>query len=382
MTQLQGIRVLDLSRLYPGPLASLMLSDMGAEVIKVEDLSGDGMRHFPPFAKDGNSISFHAMNRGKKSITLDLKSKNGRDQLFSLIKDADVLIESFRPLVLEKLLQVKNIEELLQINPKLVVARISAFGQSAPSDLKNIPAHDMNSLARAGVFHINNLSKHAPSPMPIQAADLLSGYTCCMQICAALFAIKNKNNTNGTVIDVSMYDVSLASIMMPLSKYLYNKEAISGGRDALSGSLCCYDIYKTKDGFLSVACLEVHFWRGFAKAIGLHESLHGPKAMFCTGEDKNKLQKLIQEKLMNKSAHEWEKLLAFELKLPVLELRAPETALEDPMIKSRRMISDMGDGFSVFNPGLDYTSFLSSKELDSQHAPALGEHNNQILSRL
>jgi alpha-methylacyl-CoA racemase len=136
---LEGVRILDLSRLYPGPYASLMLSDMGAEVIKIEDPSGDGIRNFPPQADDGNSIMLHSLNRGKKSIVLNLKQDEDRKCFIFLLRDAHVLIESFRPQVLEKLLKLKQIEELFDINPNLIIARISAFGQNAPELLKNIP---------------------------------------------------------------------------------------------------------------------------------------------------------------------------------------------------------------------------------------------------
>eukprot|EP00736_Rhodelphis_marinus_P011953 Rmarinus@m.16487 len=179
---LSGVRVVDLSRLLPGPYATQMLADLGAEVIKVEDPEGGELtRYLPPLAPDGTSLVFHSLNRGKKSVTLDLKNKDDIAQLYQLLETADVLMESFRPGVMERL--IGDVSQLREKFPSLVICRISGFGQTGPDRLT--PGHDVNYCARAGVLSI--CTPH-PAPLPVQAADICGGaYPAVMQVLAALY---------------------------------------------------------------------------------------------------------------------------------------------------------------------------------------------------
>jgi alpha-methylacyl-CoA racemase len=167
VSPLSGIRVLDLSRLLPGPYCTQILSDLGAQVIKIEDSLGDYARYYPPLADDGNSAFFHAINRGKLSVKLDLKLSEDREKFLKLLSSAQVLVESFRPGIMKKL----NLEPnyLLSLFPKLVICCISGYGQTGPDSLK--AGHDSNYLARSGVLSINK----NPQLLPVQVADIAGG---------------------------------------------------------------------------------------------------------------------------------------------------------------------------------------------------------------
>lgn len=165
---LQGVRIFDLSRLLPGPFATQILRDLGAEVTKIEnsDTGGDPIRSYEPKAADGNSAMFHAINRGKKSISFSFRGGLGKEKLEGILANADVLVESFRPGTLEKILGVDNIEATLSRHPRLIIARISGYGQKQPQ-----PGHDLNFMADAGVLGM----MVEPTAAPLQYADIAGG---------------------------------------------------------------------------------------------------------------------------------------------------------------------------------------------------------------
>ncbi len=213
------------------------------------------------------------------------------------------------------------------------------------------------------------MNNRKPGPLPIQSADVHSAYSCALQICAALYAIKSNNAKQGTIIDISMFDVSVASLIMPVSDHFHTKKQVSGGIDLLSGSACCYDIYETKSGYLSVGCLEPHFWIGFMKTLGFGKEYFGVECMFAQGEKKEELKKKIELILKEKSAREWEELLAYKMQLPILALRKPEDLANDELLEIRRLTSQVDSKTKVINPGLDYSSFLKGKQLIGQGPP-------------
>ena len=200
---LKGIRVLDFTRLLPGPYATQILADLGAEVIKIEEpIAGDYTRKDPLQCVDGNSYGFHALNRGKKSVSLNLKKESDRIKCEKLIATADVLIESFRPGVMKKL--GFDPHELHKKYPSLIICSISGYGQNGPQHLR--AGHDINYISRAGLLGL----MQKPSLPPAQIADLCGGsFPAAMQIIAALYYRQNNNN-QGNIIDVSMTDCSYA----------------------------------------------------------------------------------------------------------------------------------------------------------------------------
>jgi alpha-methylacyl-CoA racemase len=298
---LDGVRVLDLSRLLPGPYATLVLSELGAEVIKVEDnKGGDYARYYPPLASDGTSAIFHALNRGKKSVALNLKDDADKASFLALVKTADVVLESFRPGVLEKL--GLGPETLAEANPKIVVCRISGYGQEGP--YRERAGHDINYAARAGALGMMK----DPTPLPVQIGDLAGGaWPAVAQILAALLG--RERTGEGAVIDVSMTDWARAMLLMPQSKLNLPGEqppVVGGGHDWLVGAVPCYSVYKTKDGHYSVGALEPKFWFAFCQAAGLEDLADSGHV---EGKEADRVKGLIAARMAEKTNAEWDAIL-------------------------------------------------------------------------
>lgn len=253
---LQGIRVLDLTRLLPGPVATMHLADMGAEVIKIEDShGGDYARSMGPVRQQVSQL-FVAVNRGKQMLRLDLKDAAQREQLLSMVAEADVLVESFRPGVLDKL--GLGWPVLKARNPRLVMCAISGYGQQGP--LAQQAGHDINYIGYAGMLAQNCARDGVPVLPNLQVGDLLGGAQAALQgILAALLAVKMGGA--GRLVDVSMAASVLAHNIMPLVALNNGAEAVAGA-ELLTGGVPCYNVYRTADGrYMAVGALELKFWQ-------------------------------------------------------------------------------------------------------------------------
>ena len=260
---LRGIRVLDLSRLLPGPFLTMVLADMGADVVKVEDPRvGDYLRGLPP-AKGGMSGRFLAVNRGKRSLALDLKAPAGRDAFLRMTARADVVVESFRPGVMDKL--GVGYTALAATNPKLVMCSISGYGQTGPYTHR--AGHDLNYIALAGVLAMGGPAGGAPQMPGVQIADLAGG--ALWSATAILGALVGRERTGkGAHLDISMTEGALALLAAELGN-LDCGEHPTRGVEALNGGLACYGVYRAKDGrYLAVGALEPKFWIAFNQCIG------------------------------------------------------------------------------------------------------------------
>jgi len=268
---LSGVRVLDLSRLLPGPFASLVLSDLGATVDKVEEaLGGDYVRHMPPLvapqgdaAAGDQSAFFLALNRGKRSIALDLKKKSAKDALLRMVGRYDVLLEQFRPGVLARLGLAP--EALREAHPRLVVCSLTGYGQDGP--LAARAGHDVDYLARAGILGQQGPSGAAPQIPGFQLADVGGGLWSVVGILVAL--AKRAQTGEGAFVDVSMTEASMGFGILGLAAQLAGKEQARGD-EPLSGGLAGYGVYATKDGkAVALGALEPKFWMTFCGAVGL-----------------------------------------------------------------------------------------------------------------
>ena len=261
---LTGIRVLDLSRLLPGPFLTMILADMGADVVKVEDPKlGDYLRAFPP-AKGGMSGRFLAVNRGKRSIALDLKDPAANSVFLAMVEQADVVVESFRPGVMAKL--GLGYDALAARNPKIVLCSISGFGQTGP--YADRAGHDLGYIALAGVLAMNGgVAGAAPSMPGVQIADLAGG--ALWGATAILGALVGRHRTgNGAHLDISMTEGALALLAAELGNQDCGAKP-TRGTETLNGALACYAIYATKDErYLAVGALEPKFWIALNTAIG------------------------------------------------------------------------------------------------------------------
>ncbi len=255
---LSGIRVLDLTRLLPGPVAAMRLAELGAEVIKIEDPGIGDYARMMGYVRHSVSQFFVAVNRGKQFIRLDLKNDDDRVQFLQMVKSADVVIESFRPGVMDKL--GVGWDVLKQHNPKLVMCAISGYGQDGP--FAHLAGHDINFIGYAGMLEQNCSGDGVPALPNLQIGDLLGGAQTAVQgILAALLGVKMGGP--GRFVDVSMTDAVLANNIMPVvSVNTFGKPA-QPGRDLLTGGAPCYNVYRTQDGrFMAVGALELKFWEG------------------------------------------------------------------------------------------------------------------------
>ena len=253
---LKGIRVLDLTRLLPGPVATMHLADMGAEVIKIEDPGvGDYARTMGHVRKDVSQF-FIAVNRGKHGLRLDLKDTNQRNAFLDMIDTTDVVVESFRPGVMDKLGVGWSV--LRQRNPKLVMCAISGYGQEGP--FAQLAGHDINYVGMAGMLEQNVGPDGVPALPNLQIGDLLGGAQAAVQgILAALIGVKIGGA--GRFIDVSMTDAVFAHNIMPLVAVNNFGHPAAPGRDLLTGGVPCYNVYRTSDHrFMAVGALELKFW--------------------------------------------------------------------------------------------------------------------------
>lgn len=272
-TLLAGIRVLDLSRLLPGPFCSLYLAQMGAEVIKIEEPDGGD------YARGMRDL-FAQVNRGKKSVTLDLRRNEDRETFLGLVDSADVVLESFRPGVMDKL--GCGFETLRARNPKLVYAALTGYGQTGP--YRDWAGHDMNYLALAGVLDQIGPAGGAPAQSNLQIADLAGGaLTCALGILAAVIGAKNSGQ--GTMVDVSMMDGALAMMPIALAALRQDGKLPPRGAGLLTGLLPNYAIYRCRDGrYLAVGALEPKFFMRLLTVLG--DQLPAPLKKLLPGGSK------------------------------------------------------------------------------------------------
>jgi crotonobetainyl-CoA:carnitine CoA-transferase CaiB-like acyl-CoA transferase len=259
---LRGVRVLDLSRLLPGPFCTLLLADLGAEVIKVEDTGGgDYIRAMGPSIGEETAY-FLALNPGKKSIALNLKVPGGLEAFRRLAATANVILEGFRPGTAERL--GIGFEKIRETNPRIVYCSISGYGQDGP--LRDRAGHDLNYVARAGILGLCGREGHLPTIPPVQVADLSSGMYAAVAVLAALR--ESERSGRGRFIDISMMDSAMSWLVMTVAEFAGGERG-GRGRMPLTGKYPCYNVYRTKDGHeVTLAALESKFWTDFCKAAG------------------------------------------------------------------------------------------------------------------
>jgi crotonobetainyl-CoA:carnitine CoA-transferase CaiB-like acyl-CoA transferase len=373
---LQGIRVLDLSRLLPGPFCSLLLADFGADVIKVEDTGlGDYMRWAPPRYEGADdsaaSALFLALNRNKRSIRVDLKDERGREVLLALVRGADVVLESFRPGVLDRL--GVGYDAMRGVNPGIVVCAISGYGQESP--LRDRPGHDLNYLALAGMLGLTGERDGAPVQPAGQIADLGGG--ALMAAFGILAAIRERDRTGeGQVVDVSMTDGALSWLAMVAARHLADGSALGRGDLELGGALVCYRPYACADGWVALGALEPKFWHAFCRGIGredLVEAQFDPPGSPAHRE--------VEGIFLGRTRAEWEAFAdEHECCLePVLDLGE---ALASEHVRAREMVVELdqpGAARPVRQLGVPVKLSRTPGRHDLRPGPALGEHTAEIL---
>ncbi|HUT15345.1 MAG TPA: CaiB/BaiF CoA-transferase family protein [Anaerolineae bacterium] len=261
---LKEVCVLDLTRLLPGPYASLVLADLGATVVKIEQPgTGDPLRHLLASGADGNSVLFELVNRGKKSMTLNLKDPKGRAILLGLARDADVMLEGFRPGVTKRL--GLDYETLQEVNPRLIYASLSGYGQTGPYASR--AGHDLNYVGLGGLLGITGIHDGRPPIPAVPFADLVGGLWMAVGVVAALF--ERQRTGRGQYLDISMLDGVASLLPVPLAEWLMTGQVPGRSGMHLRGGQACYNVYETSDGqHVTVAALESKFWSAFCAAVG------------------------------------------------------------------------------------------------------------------
>jgi crotonobetainyl-CoA:carnitine CoA-transferase CaiB-like acyl-CoA transferase len=366
---LSGLRILDLTRLLPGPVATLHLADLGAEVIKIEDTgAGDYARTLSAGAAPGeDSYFFRIVNRNKRGMRLDLKRPQGVEVFLRLARDADVIVEGFRPGVVDRL--GVGYEAVKAINPRIVYCAITGYGQDGP--WRDRAGHDINYVATAGVLDQIGTAGGPPALPNFQIGDLLGGgMTAVAGILAAVIAAKTTGE--GRYVDVSMTDAVFAHAYSPLLATLIHGRPQPRGEDQLSGALPGYGIYRTQDDrHMAVGALEPKFWEMFCDALGRpdlkpHGFIGGDKATWVRAE----LEALFAGQPL---AH-WEQVFA-TIDCGVTPVLSMDEALQHPQLRARGMVVD-GDGLTQFAPPFKLSGFDFAVR---RQAPGRGGDSDVVL---
>ncbi|WP_300456757.1 CaiB/BaiF CoA-transferase family protein [Accumulibacter sp.] len=364
---LAGVRVLDLTRLLPGPVATLHLADMGADVIKIEDHAAGDYARILGDGPQGVSVFYRSVNRNKRGLRLDLKQARGREVLLRLARTADVLVESFRPGVSDKL--GIGHAALRAVNPRIVYCAITGYGQTGP--LAMAAGHDLNYIGLAGVLDQIGVDGGQPAIPNLQIGDLLGGaMTAVTGILAALFDAQRSGQ--GRLVDVAMSESALAHNLFPLFALQSTGAVPVRGRDILSGGDAGYGVYATADGrYMAVAPLEQKFWQVFCEALGRPDwqALHGAR-----GDAARALRHELKDLFASRSQAEWCDFFA-EVDCCVTPVLDVAEALAHPQFVARGM-AVQADGCTQYAPPVKMSGWVFAVE---RAAPSAGEHSEEIL---
>ena len=356
MHALEGIRILDLTRLLPGAMATQHLADFGADVIKIEQPGvGDYARTL--FMKHGENPVFAATNRGKRSVCLDLKTEGGRDALIRMAREADVLVESFRPGVMDRL--GLGYETVRSVNSRLIYAALTGYGQQGP--MRDAAGHDLNYLAMAGALDLNGESDRPPAVPNFQIADLAGGaMQTAMGILLALVA--RERTGEGQFIDVSMTRGAAAMLTIAFAQIGAGARGLTRGRGILGGGYACYSVYRCRDNrWLAVGALEPKFWSALCQALDRADLID---RQYSPEPEQPSLKAELAAIFATREAAEW-----------VRELGPRECC-----VTLVRTVEEAAacDWLCVEEPA---PKLSSTPGVKASRAPALGEHTEELLSK-
>jgi crotonobetainyl-CoA:carnitine CoA-transferase CaiB-like acyl-CoA transferase len=374
---LDGVRILDLSRLLPGGFCSLLLADFGADVIKVEDTGlGDYIRWSPPYYEGAEQTArgapFLALNRGKRSIRIDLKTEQGKEVLLRLAQDADVLLESFRPGVLDRL--GVGYERLRERNPRLVYCAITGYGQDGPN--RDRSGHDMNYLGLNGLLGLTGEADGPPVQAAGQIADIGGGaMTAALGI---MFALRERERSGeGQLVDASMFDGSLSWLAMVAADALATGAAPSRGGIHLGGALTCYRPYRCADGYVTLGALEPKFWAAFCHGVGREDLLE--HAFDPPGSDAHRA---VTEIFAGRTREQW-RVFASENDCCLEPVLGLDEALSSELVAAREMVVELdqpGAERPVRLLGVPVKLSRTPGDPTRAPGPALGEHTDEVLA--
>ena len=372
---LNGVRVLDLTHVLAGPFCTQILGDLGAEVIKVERPGvGDPTRRMPPHTTKDQSAYFMALNRNKKSLTLDLKGPEGKEIFCGLTRKADVVMNNFTPGTMEKL--GLGYEDLKKINPKIVWASVTGYGQTGP--YRERPSYDIIVQAMGGAMSYTGEPGKTPVRCGIPIGDLGGAVFAVIGILSAL--VSRSMTGEGRMVDISMLDVQIA-LHTYRAKYYFVAGEIPEPVGTAHVSNVPLRAYRTKDSYIVIEAHMDHFFRNLCKNMEMENLADDPR--FNTRakrlENREGLDRILEEKFLKKTTAEWWDLF-IKLEVPSGPIYTVDKAVADPQVVSRKMVVDIDSphvgrtkdvGSPIKVSGVDQVKYA--------HPPALGEHTEQIL---
>ena len=371
---LEGFRVLDLSAAFPGSLCCRILADLGAEVLKIENPDGgDASRNRPPIVKK-MGVFFHAINRNKKSVTLDVRNARGREIMLKLVERADVLVENTRPGNLGRI--GLGYDDLVKINPRIVYCSISGFGQDGP--YRDFPTHAINILALSGIMDLIGEKGRAPAVPDTQFGGAAGAMNAALGILSAL--LRREKTGKGQYIDVSILDGMIPYMTLSMCQFMHDGQLPHRGETLFGGGYAFWNVYRTKDGsYISLGCWEKKYWENFCRVVHREDLA---KEQFSPPPRQDELLGEVRAIFLEKTRAEWIQSLD-----PNLVCYAPvnslEEALEDPQIRHRGLWfkeSHPIDG-QVPQPGFSL-KFSEDQPGWRTPAPGIGEHTLGILEEL
>jgi CoA:oxalate CoA-transferase len=362
---LNGIRILDLTRMLAGPYETMLLADMGADVIKIEDAAGDYTRLLEAY--------YLSINRNKRSVVLDIKSPKGKEIFYELVRVSDVVVDNMRPKALKQL--NFDYDDLKIYNPRIISCSLSGYGHTGP--YQDRTAFDMTIQAYSGAMSLTGEKGRSPLKMGLPIADVAGGLFAAFAVVCALF---HRNSTGqGQKLDVSMLDSQLSMASYLAAYYLING-TVAGPQGARHESIVPYEAFQTKDIWIVVACVTPKFWEGLCRVLGLTE-LISDKRFAHPGTrliHHDELAAILQEAFLKKTCAAWIELLDAE-SVPCAPVNTLDRALNDPQVVARDMILEFDHprfnrirvvGNPVKTPGMAQKM---------KRPPELGEHTREVL---
>ncbi len=355
---LRNLKLLDLSRQLPGPFCSMVLADLGVEVLVVASPS------------DAMGLGIPLIQRNKRSMTLNLKHPEGKRIFDRLAADADIVLEGFRPGVTDRL--GIDYASLARANPRVVYCSISGYGQDGP--YRDKVGHDINYLGYAGVLGVSGGNGAPPTIMPVQVADIGGGgLMAVIGILAALMA--REHTGRGQFVDISMLDGSVAWNVFHTLLYLVTGQQPQRGQTRLTGHHPCYAVYETRDGkYVTVGALEEHFWRNLCVALGVEEFIPD---QFAEDPRRQEMFRVLRGKFLQKTQAEWLQTLD-RIDICFGPVNSIADSFADPQIQARGMIQDVGGLKLIASP----LKLSETPPAPPAPPPEFGQHTDEVLRRL
>jgi len=359
---LYGIRVLDLSRQFPGPYATMILADFGADVLRIED------RRF------ANDLSAWPVMRNKRHMTLNIKSPRGKEIFLKLLEGADVVVEGFRPGATSRM--GIGYDDLKAVKPDIIYASLSGYGQTGP--YSGMAGHDLNYIGVAGILALNGEPGRKPVIPPVQIADIGGGLNAAVGILVALF--HRQRTGEGQYVDVSLTDAAVGFMTLPLMQYAEGGVSPQRGKMPLVGMFPFYRVYETKDGdYITIGAVEPRFWKKLCETLGC-EDLEGE--MFCSGEKAEQVEARLEEIFRRRTRDEWFGALR-EIDVCVGRVLSVGEMIGDPQVRHRGMIVEVEVGEGRTRPVQGIVAKLSETPGRIVSPPAgFGQHTVKVLKEL